>query len=287
MRLAITAALLLTAAAPLGTQGVIEASRPSDWRRIDPADTLYMETPSGRVVIELASDFAPNHVANIRTLARERWFDGVSINRVQENYVTQWGDASEKKPLGSAKAALKGEFERSAAGLSFTPLAARDAYAPAVGFVDGFPVAEDGGRAWIAHCYGIVGVGRGGEPDTGSGAELYAVIGQAPRHLDRNITVVGRVVQGMENLTALARGTGALGFYEKPEQRVPIRSVRFASDVAVSERTDLEELRTGTATWAAYVDARSHRTRDGFFVRDLGAVDLCNIRVPVRAAKGR
>ena len=279
--------LLLLAAAPkpLGTQGVLDATQASDWRQLDPANTLYMETPTGRVVIELAPDFAPNHAANIRTLARERWFDGVSINRVQENYVTQWGDATEKKPMGSAKAALAGEITRSLKGLSLARLPSRDTYAPISGFAGGFPVAASGGKAWLAHCYGMVGSGRGDGVDSGSGAELYAVIGQAARHLDRNITVVGRVIQGMENLTALPRGTGALGFYEKEAERVPIKSVRLAADVPEGDRTRIELLRTDTPAWKAYVDVRSHRTRDGFFVVDAGAIDLCNIRVPVRPLK--
>ena len=283
------AALLLLAAAPkpLGTQAVIDAAGPADWRTLDPANTLYMAVPGGRVVIELAPDFAPNHAANIRTLARERWFDGTSINRVQENYVVQWGDATEKKPLGSATAPLKGELTRAANGLAFARLPFRDAYASSVGFVGGFPVAVEGKEAWLAHCYGMVGVGRGEGVDSGSGAELYVVNGQAPRHLDRNITVVGRVIQGMELLNALPRGTGPLGFYEKAEQRVPIASIRLAAEVPAADRSEFELLRTDTPAWRSYVDARAHRTRDGFFVRDANAIDLCNIRVPVRAAKAR
>ena len=286
-KLILLSTLLAAAAAanPLGTQGVLDATQASDWRQLDPENTLYMETPTGRVIIELAPDFAPNHAANIRILAREHWFDGVSINRVQENYVTQWGDATEKKPLGSAKAPLAGEITRSLKGLSLARLPSRDTYAPISGFSGGFPVAAGGGRAWLAHCYGMVGSGRGEGVDSGSGAELYAVIGQAARHLDRNITIVGRVIQGMEHLTALPRGTGPLGFYEKESERVPIRTVRLATDVPPAERTRIELLRTDTPAWKAYVDVRSHRTRDGFFVVDAGVIDLCNIRVPVRPLK--
>jgi peptidylprolyl isomerase len=128
-------------AKPPGTAQVIEGSKPAEWRRVDPANTLYMDVGAGTVIIELAPQFAPLHVANIKTLARERFFDGTTINRVQENYVTQWGDATEKKPLGSAKATLPLEAERPAAGLKFTPIQQRDAYAPEVGFVDGFATA--------------------------------------------------------------------------------------------------------------------------------------------------
>jgi peptidylprolyl isomerase len=267
---------------PPGTAAVIEAAAPSDWRRVDPANLLYMEVGGGTVLIELAPQFAPLHVDNIRTLVRERFFDGTSINRVQENYVTQWGDATEKKPLGSARATLPLEAERPLRGLAFARIRQRDAYAPRVGFVDGFATAADRkGQAWMAHCYGAVGVGRGESPESGSGAELYTPIGHAPRHLDRNYAPVGRILEGMELLTALPRGTGQLGFYEQEAQRVPIRRVRLGTEVPAAERVDLEVMRTDTPSFAAFVDARANRDRDGFMIGMRG-VDLCNIRVPVR-----
>ncbi len=116
---------------------------------------------------------------------------------------------------------------------TFTELPDRDGYAPQVGFIDSFPAARDpaAGRAWLAHCYGAVGVGRDNAPDTGNGAELYAVIGHAPRWLDQNVTVVGRIRQGIELLATLPRGTEALGYYAKPAQNVPISRVTMASDL--------------------------------------------------------
>lgn len=277
--------LALAAFAPAkkpGTAEVIAAAAPADWRRVDPANTLYMEVNGGTVIIELAPQFAPLHVANIKTLVRERFFDGTTVNRVQENYVTQWGDATEKKPLGTAKPTLPLEAERPAKGLAFARIRQPDAYAKRVGFVDGFATAMDGkGRAWMTHCYGAVGVGRGESPESGSGAELYTAIGHAPRHLDRNYAPVGRILQGMELLTALPRGTGQLGFYEQEAQRLPIKRVRLGSDVPAAERVELEVMRTDTPAFAAFVDARANRDRDGFMI-GLGGVDLCNIRVPVR-----
>src|SRR3546814_4709708 len=76
----------------------------------------------------------------------------------------------------------------------------------------------------MAHCYGAVGAGRGMAADSSDGTELYVVDGQSPRQLDRNITLVGRVVDGMELLSVLPRGTGPLGFYEDATQRVPIEA---------------------------------------------------------------
>lgn len=283
------AALLLTAGAapkPMGTAEVLKSATASDWRPIAPENLIVMTLPTGRVLIELAPQFAPLHVANVRTLAREHWFDGTSINRVQENYVVQWGDASARKSLGGIGKTLTPEFDRAANGLPFTPLPRSATGYGREGFSDSWPTVIKGGRAWLAHCYPIVGAGRDNAPETGNGSELFVVIGQAPRHLDRNDAALGRVVEGIEHLTSLPRGTGdGLGMYEKAEQRVPITSVRVAADLPDAERPKLEVLRTDTPTWKAYVDARSHRARDGWFINDAGFVDLCNIRPPVRAAR--
>lgn len=271
-------------------QQVLDASRPGDWRTLAAEDTLYLDMPAGRVVIELAPAFAPLHAANIRTLVRAGYFDGLAILRVQDNYVTQWGDpqsgeAGKARPLGKATRTVAAEFERQAAGLAFDVLPERDVYAPEVGFVGGMPAARDpkSGKAWLAHCYGMVGAGRDNAVDSGNGSELYVVIGHAPRHLDRNIALVGRVVQGMEWLTSLPRGTGPLGFYEKPEQRLAIRSVRLAADVPEAERVRLEVLRTDTPTFTALVESRRNRS-DEWYKRPAGHIELCNVPLPVRKA---
>jgi peptidylprolyl isomerase len=280
-----------TAAAPPATTAeVLAATRPADWRPLDPEHTLYLELASGRVVVELAPAFAPRHAANIRALVRGRYFDGLAIVRAQDNYVVQWGDpdgddAAKRRDVGTAKRTLPAEFTRSAKDLPFTKLADGDLYAPEVGWSNGFPAARDPrrGTAWLAHCYAMLGVGRGDTADSGGGTELYVVIGHAPRHLDKNITLAGRVVHGIEKLSTLPRGTGPLGFYEKREQHVPIRSIRLAADVPDAERTKLEVLRTDTPTWHALVAARRHR-REPWFLDPVGHVELCNVPIPVRAA---
>jgi peptidylprolyl isomerase len=140
-----------------------------------------------------------------------------------------------------------------------------------------------GSLAWLVHCYGMVGVGRGDNPDTGTGAELYTVIGHAPRHLDRNIALAGRIVEGIENLSSLPRGTGPLGFYETEEERTPIASVRLASELPEAERPRFEVMRTDTETFRRYVNARANRS--GWFIRPAGAVDVCNVNLPIRRAQ--
>ncbi|MEO7917605.1 MAG: peptidylprolyl isomerase [Dokdonella sp.] len=268
---------------------VLAASKESDWRIPDPENTVYMDLKAGRVVIELAPAFAPLHVANIRTLIRQKYFDGLDILRVQDGFVTQWGDpnAGEAKArsLGDAAKMLAPEFTRASADLPFTVLPDGDVYAPEVGHSLGMPAARDAksDEAWIAHCYGVLGVGRDTAPESGSGAELYVVIGHSPRQLDRNIATVGRVLRGMELLSSLPRGTGPLGFYEKAEQRTPIRNVRLAADLPPAQRLPLHVLKTDTPTFAALVESRRNR-RDDWYHTPAGKIDLCNVPIPVRDA---
>ena len=282
---------LLTAAMESGAAGrtmaeVLAASKPSDWRALDPQSTLYMDLPQGRVVIELAPEFAPKHVANIRVLAQEKYFDGLAIMRSQDNYVVQWGDPDGKKPFGKAQKTLAAEFTRSAVGLKFTALPDPDTYAAQTGFVAGFPTARESARgsAWLVHCYGMVGAGRDNDVNSGGGAELYVVTGNAPRQLDRNITLVGRVVQGMDVLSTMPRGRGAMGFYEKPEERTPITQIRVAADVPAAERSNLEVLKTDTQTFADLIESRRNRTEEWYKV-PAGRIDVCNVPLPVRRAQ--
>jgi peptidylprolyl isomerase len=284
----------VASAAPAASSGptmadVLAASTPADWQRLDPENTLYVELPTGRVVIALAPAFAPNHVANVKALAREHYYDGLAIVRAQDNYVVQWGDPhgddpKTKRAIKTAKESLHAEMDRPLAELPFTRLADGDVYAPEVGHALGFPAARDPkrGRAWLTHCYAMVGAGRGDTADSGSGAELYVVIGHSPRHLDRNVTLLGRVVQGMELLSTQPRGGEALGFYKDPvTQGMPLRTVRVAADVPPAERTDLEVLRTDTPTFEKLTDAKRFR-RESWFLDKVGHVELCNVPLPVR-----
>ncbi|MFZ4689686.1 MAG: peptidylprolyl isomerase [Polymorphobacter sp.] len=293
-------AALLAAASPTEIAAV---APPSAWRAVAPENLLLLETARGTMAIELAPDFAPAHIAAIKALVAAGQFDGGAITRVQDNYVVQW--AARPFPAkamtangaaamaagaaatpggavpgeGTKPAPLPAEYERPAKGLAITPLGSTDAYAES-GFWNGWPVARDrkSGTAWLAHCYASVGVGRNNPPDTGDGSELYAVIGHGPRHLDRNITVVGRVIDGIAGYSSLPRGTADLGFYQTPAEQTPITRVRLASTFAGAPR--YEVLDSASPAFAAYLKARANRT--GFFVRPAGATDLCNVQVPVR-----
>ena len=287
--LLLAAAALLIGAAPakkLPTPNDIVAAAPvAAWRTIDPDNLMIMDLrDGGRVVIQLAPEFAPVHVANIKALARANYWAGATVYRLQDNYVAQWGLNDSDKPWPKGVAAKPpAEYTRPLKGLSVRPLGYADPYAPGTGFASGWPVAYStkGGWANLSHCYGSVGVGRDLTPDTGTGGELYAVIGQAPRQLDRNIALVGRVIDGIDRLSSLPRGTGPLGFYKDKAQYAPITGIRLASDMPVAERPAYQVMDTGSATFAAYLRLRANR-HDDFYLRPAGGIDLCNAAVPVR-----
>ncbi|MBL0768238.1 peptidylprolyl isomerase [Sphingopyxis sp. DHUNG17] len=299
---------------------IVDAAPADDWIAIAPSDLLVMDLAADaignprRVVIQLMpAPFSQGWIDNIRKLAAAHWWDGTSVNRVQDNYVVQWGDATEEKALPEGlvtvperkyeapfeddlQAALRAKLKSEEAELlaafrqprdkkirAIQLAIPRDPFAEETIVFRGWPIAVDrqDQSAWPIHCYAMVGVGRNLSPDTGTGAELYTVIGHAPRHLDRNIALVGRVISGIEHLSSLPRGTGALGFYEDAAQRVPIVSVRLASELTGGDRLHFEYLSTESDSFARYADARANR-RDPFFIRPAGGADICNIPVPVR-----
>ncbi|SMQ69825.1 peptidylprolyl isomerase [Altererythrobacter xiamenensis] len=329
---------------------IVEAADAEEWVSISPEDLLVMTLapdPQGnprQVVIQLMpAPFSQGWVENIRKLARAKWYDDISVNRVQDNYVVQWGDPNYDNPEaeGETKTLPEGlrvmgedEYSQSMESMSsavqankvnlkrdefgrYLPLYEererramisiastrtssapqgwhqRDSYGYFVEFYNGWPIASntagDSAVFWPVHCYGMVGVGRNYSPDTGSGAELYTVIGHAPRHLDRNIALVGRIIEGMEHLSSLPRGKGELGFYGEDEldKRTPILSVRVVSDLqassseAAGRKYAFEYLSTESETFAKYAEARANR-RDPFFIHPAGGADICNIPVPVR-----
>ena len=339
MRNALLATVALALSLPLAAADtphpapgeIVAQATPEEWVPIPAEDLLVMtlapdaEGNARQVVIQLMPPpFSQGWIDNIRLFARSGWYDGISVNRVQDNYVVQWGDPNYDNPeatgatkalptglksvresdyatavgQGLASALLRqqqqGESAVAAAlrlqtGDTSRPAgqreASRDAYARSTIVFNGWPLGIDqsANTSWPTHCYGMVGVGRNLSPDTGSGAELYTVIGHAPRHLDRNIALVGRVIEGMEHLSSLPRGKGALGFYGQDEvdKRTPILTVRVASDLAPAEQPKFEYLSTEGETFARYAEARANR-RDPFFNVPAGGADICNIPVPIR-----
>jgi peptidylprolyl isomerase len=254
----------------------------ADWKPIPDDEILIMTLAADRtVVIRLAGRLAPAHVANIKALARANWWDGTSVYRVQEGFVAQWGDANESKKLPPGVVETPAaEFEVGAFDAA-QRLTKSDAYSSASGFTaDGWAIATDGKVAWMPHCYGSIGVARSASPDTGSGAALFTGIGPAPRRLDRNYAVVGRILIGMEHLSSLPRSDGPAGVYASPGERMPIVSARLASDLPEAERPHFEYRATDNPRFAAALRMRENPPA----LVNNGGVDVCDVPMSVRLA---
>ncbi|MBO9715228.1 peptidylprolyl isomerase [Sphingomonas sp.] len=289
LRSAPALAALLAAALPLPAAAQTPpetAAVDADWHAIPDSEILVMTLRGGhQVFIRLAPRYAPAHVANIRKFAAAHWWDGTAVYRVQDNYVAQWGDPTEKKqPAPLIVPRPPAEYEWPGFDAAAT-MSRADPYSAKAGFsADGWPIATDGRTSWLPHCYGMVGVARNLAPDTGDGSALYTVIGHAPRHLDRNIAIVGRVIEGIQWLSSLPRGTGDLGVYETPGEYTPILSVRLASELPEDERPHFVYRATDNPRFAAWIKARENRGGD-FFTVPAGGADLCNALPPVRRAE--
>ncbi len=295
MSLLLIAAAAAASPAPkptLSASEIIAAAPASDWQAIDPADLLVMDLApdaagrARRVVIQLMpAPFSQAWVGNVRKLAAAHWWDGTSVYRVQDNWVSQWGDAdgedkAKAKPLPSGLAKVPQEQYVSTALAASSPHgASRDAYAPSTGYYQGWPIGYSAKVTWPVHCYASIGVARDNPPDTGTGAELYAAIGHAPRQLDRNLAVVGRVIEGIQHLSSLPRGPAPMGVYAKPEERTPIIAIHPAHEVP--DLPSFEYLSTTSATFGRYAEASANR-REPFYVQPAGGIDICNLKVPVR-----
>lgn len=274
---------------PLTSAEVLAQAPVEAWRAVDPDALVLLELESGTVYIELAPDFAPNHADQLRGLIGQGYFDGLAVLRSQDNYVAQWGDpladdVEQARARGEQAERLAAEFDQATDKVgAFTPVPDGDVYAAEAGFIDGFPVARDpaSGRSWLAHCYGMLGAGRDNAADSGSAAQLYVVTGHAPRHLDRNVTLFGRVLEGIEHLSSLPRGRAALGFYTPEQPKPAVKSMRLASAIDAAERPRFEVMRTDSDSFRAFIESRRFR-HEAWFAHPAGRTEVCNVAVPTR-----
>ena len=256
------------------------------WRPVDPENLLLIDVEAGRIAIELADWIAPHHVDRMRTAARDGFYDGRRFYRVIDGFVAQGGRGEDQTAQDLPQyPALTGEFWVAGAQVDFTPMIDADLYAPRVGHVSGFPAAstEDGSQVWPLHCPGTVAMARDTDPDSGD-VEFYIVIGHGPRHLDRIMSVFGRVIDGMEHVQALNRGdpavnSGVIADIADQDQMV---SVRLAADLPADQRPAYEVMDTRSADFHARKAARRERTHEFFFETPPPVIEACHLPAPVR-----
>ncbi len=283
---------------------IADSAPAAEWTEIAPEDLMIItlaptETGEERqIVIRLMSaPFAQGWVDNLRLLTKTRWYDGLWVYRLVDNFVVQWGDPASDPDAGETPRPLPDEIVLSPesdyvhhTGLTatvadpcaddgFDSAAICDNFAPAAGFREGWPVAWDDSSIWPIHCYGMVGVGRNESPDTGTGSELYAIIGHAPRRLDRNLALVGRVIEGMDHFAALPRGHGRMNTYKDKNTRTLVVSVRLASELEDAPR--FEYLSTEGESFARMAKVFATGTNE-FYTISAGDTDVCAVPLPVR-----
>lgn len=249
------------------------------WRQVDPENLVFVELLDGQFVIELNPTFAPKTVEQFRQLVLERFYDGLSFYRVIDGFVAQGGDGSDLGELSNVPE-LKGEFEIEwNEEFVFTSVQKPDLFANETGFIDAFPVARshEDGKAWLAHCPGIVAMARGEGADT-SRTDFYIVMGQAPRYLDRNMNVFGRVIEGMDVVQRIRRGAAdANGIISSDTERSRIRSIRLGSEAAEDEQVKGLVMDSSSRPFKAMLDDRRKRKQKFFVNRPPEILDVCQI----------
>jgi len=263
----------------------VQAQDNMSWRRVDPANLVFMELGEGLVVFELNPEFAPRTVRQFRELVKDGFYRGLSFYRVIDGFVAQAGDESD---IGepNVRPSLPPEFERAFDDRwSWMSAQSGDLFAPETGFLDGFAAARDGDTAWLTHCPGVLAMARGNEPDTGS-TDFYIVIGQAPRYLDRNLTIFGRVIDGMDTVQRIRRGPAQNnGIIETDQSRSRIRRMRLFEDLDEDEGADYYVMDTSGEGFRELLDARRNRTNEFFHHKPPAVLDVCQVPVSTRREK--
>lgn len=268
------------------------------WRPVDPENLIVLDLGTGKAYIELFPEAAPAHAAQLRRLVREGFYDLEAFYRVIEGHVAQAGREFDQA-IGDVPT-LPFEAERAAGAAGFTPHGNADLFAPEVGHRSGFAVGRENGQEWLLNCPGALGMARNEPPE--SGATEFFIPLQPRRYLDRNYTIFGRVIAGMEHIHRLPRVDPSTEeeaealFGEDPELAYQIRqyrrskldpnliiSARIAADLPAKKRPAFEVMDTGSAEWAELKESK----RDYSGIRALAKpppkmLDICTLPVPAR-----
>ena len=275
-----TAAVLAQGETPLLSPSQIIEGAPADiWRPVDHENLLYMDLPAGTIVIEMRPDFAPLHVARIKELTREGFYDGLRFHRVIEGFMAQGGDPKGDGTGGSDKPNLQAEFARDTLETNEFVQIGRDRTAPRVGYVDGMPAGAqpEALRAfrsdrkvelWPLHCPGVMSMARASDPNSAN-SQFFLMIGDSRLNLDRRYAGWGWIIDGFEASRRITRG-------EPPSRPTPIIRVRVGAEVPLSERKNIDVMRTDSETFVRYLKASGELNDHGY------VKDICDVKVPVR-----
>jgi len=270
----------------LGCSCIAQAQE-NEWRKLDPNHAILMTLPHGQVVIELAPQFSPNHVKRFKTLAKKGHYDGNKFYRVIDGFVAQGGpkDGSVKdKAITEMK--LEGDFATDK-NFSFTLVQENDLFAQQTGFKDGFALGHNPSenKAWMLHCPGVIAMARSNEADSAT-SHFYITNGQAPRYLDRIMTVFGRVVYGMNHVQAITRTSVTPGDTPVDEKDyTPMISMQLMSDLPAEQQIQLEIRNTEHPNYEKKLSDRKKRENAFFFKKPPPVLDICQTPVGVRLIK--
>lgn len=292
-------ALAACASAPVAIPEAAPAAEAApEWRAVDAENLIILELATGPVYLELFPEAAPAHAAQIRQLVRDGFYDGEAFYRVIEGHVAQAGREFDQE-IGEVPT-LPFEAERAVSADGFTPHGNADLFAPEPGHRMGFAVGRSGQREWLLNCPGALGIARNDPPDSGS-TEIFIPL-QSRRYLDRNYTIFGRVIAGMEHVHRLPRvdpateEEAAALYGDDPELAYQLRqwrrskldanfitSARIAADLPEADRPVFEVMNTASAEWAALKESKRDYSAIGAFVSTPPKVlDICTLPVPAR-----
>jgi peptidylprolyl isomerase len=266
--------------------GLRAAGEPT-WRELNPENTVFVEMPAGLVIIELNPAFAPETVKQFKQLAGDRFYDGLSFYRVIDGFVAQGGDGSDLGELSNVPL-IDAEFEIDwNEEFSYMHVQSPDMFAPETGFIDGFSVARDPSRnkVWLTHCPGIVAMARNDDPDS-SRTDFYIVIGQAPRYLDRNMNIFGRVVYGMDVVQQIKRGPAQdNGIIQDEAESSRISKMQLLAEIPEEDRLKVYVMDTSNKGFKKLLKGRLNRKQKFFHNKPPTVLDVCQVPIAGRITR--
>lgn len=272
-------------------QDIIDQAPASDWRTVSDDRLLVIDTTKGTIWVEMAPEFAPNHVARMTELSAEDYYDYKVWHRVIDGFMSQAGGAINNPNAAPDKPPLEAEFTtQRGTELTISELQNRTinpraypAEAPA-GFWNGIPagtqpIAQAAIRAdgqvesWLLHCPGAAAMARTNDPNSARG-QFYITRDDAP-HLNADYTVWGFTRVGLDVVRSIKVGSMSEDPYFEPDT---IRDISIASALPEEDRLTIEVMDTQSDSFSAYLDA-IRTANEGELP------DICEITVPVRVTE--